>query len=297
VKSSFFVLVVSAIGLFMGVGMKVAVADTKETVIVDGFRRNYFVHTPPHLAQAAPVLLVFHGSGKSAQAFAARTGFSELADQKGFIVVYPQGIGNRWNDGRESYQNAPDDLAFIAALVQHLAKNYPTDATRLYATGMSNGASFVQTLACTGTVKLAGIAAVSGTITATVLPKCNPIEPLAVLLINGTADKIMPYNGGEVMLMGQPHGNVESVQKTLEFWLKQNECSGISPPAQLPPLDLTNATRVTKRMGTGCVKFPVVAYAVLGGGHSWPGSTMQFASPQMNATSVIADFFFGQPGQ
>jgi dipeptidyl aminopeptidase/acylaminoacyl peptidase len=61
--------------------------------------RSYLVHVPPSYTGTTPVPLVFdfHGYSQSGQAQMSYSGFRELGDQEGFIVVYPEGVGASWN--------------------------------------------------------------------------------------------------------------------------------------------------------------------------------------------------------
>src|SRR5208337_616682 len=101
-----------------------------------GRTRICLIHVPKKLpAGKSPLLLVLHGGGGNAAGMLRLTGgrFNLLADDKGFFVAYPEGIGGHWNDFRDdpidySHREKVDDIGFISALVDKLAAEYPVDA-------------------------------------------------------------------------------------------------------------------------------------------------------------------------
>jgi len=126
-------------------------AGSRQSLVVGGVERVYVVRTPRDLAgrgAPAPLVLVLHGGGGNASIAEGMTGFSELAEKTGFIVVYPEGSGRfrgrllTWNAGHccgHAMEQRVDDVAFISALLDRLGADYPVDPRRIYVTGMSNG--------------------------------------------------------------------------------------------------------------------------------------------------------------
>src|SRR5579875_3147510 len=80
------------------------VASSTHTMQVDGRNRSYTVVTPTVVHQAAPLLLVFHGSNQTGEHLRMFSGnvFDELAQLHGCVVVYPDGYQKHWNDARLS---------------------------------------------------------------------------------------------------------------------------------------------------------------------------------------------------
>ena len=173
-------------------------AGEPRTLQVNGETRRYFLYVPAsaHHGRAAPLVLVFHGGGGRAAGIAPHTGFSRLAEREGFVAVYPEGVGGRWNDGR-GYAATHDDVGFIRALLETLGRELGTDARRVYATGISNGAMFSYRLACDLPGAFAAVAPVAGAMPADLVPSCAHTAPVSVIAFQGTADPLMPYAGGE----------------------------------------------------------------------------------------------------
>ena len=137
---------------------------------VDHRRRTYYLHVPANLPadKPAPLVLVFHGGGGTALGTERYlTHFSDLADQEDFLVAYPEGINQSWNDGRGTPSTAAanekvDDLAFALAMIDEICQQHSVDPRRIYATGISNGAIFSHYLAANHAEKIAAIAPVVG---------------------------------------------------------------------------------------------------------------------------------------
>src|SRR4051812_30000520 len=69
-----------------------AAGDPLEQVQVGGVDRSYLLHLPDPLPnKPLPLVVVLHGGGGSAESALKMTGFDAMADQAGFIVVYPNG--------------------------------------------------------------------------------------------------------------------------------------------------------------------------------------------------------------
>ena len=274
--------------------------DAQESLTVQGRARTYLLHAPPSYdgAGAMPLVLVFHG-GYGTGAIASRmSDLSGYADREGFLAVYPDGIERSWNDGRGTTaadQQGIDDVGFVAALIDHLARRFVIDRSRVYAAGMSNGAIFAFRLGCELSDRLTAIAAVSGAMAEAIVPSCAPSAPLSVLVLKGTADPLTPYEGGETR-KGQG-GRVLSAPETAEHWAKHNGCRGPATTEVLPPA-VDDGTTVERTTHTGCLDGSgVILYTVKGMGHAWPPAEPHVprvsgrTSRNIDATSVIWAFF------
>jgi polyhydroxybutyrate depolymerase len=290
----------------LGLAPALAGEDTSYTLRVDGLARTYLVHRPPGGAGAAhPLLLVFHGGGGTARGMPRFTGLDGIADRVGLIVVYPQGVDKHWNDGRASIRHKVDDVGFVRAILDTMERDASVDRSRIYATGISNGGIFVERLACDLADRLAGIAAVAGTLAQDYQAQCRPARPIPVLQFDGTADPVMPYGGGNVADFGG-HGEggvVLGVDATTAFWARMDGCAAAGPAEALPPHALLDPTRVSRREWSGCRGgSAVVLYAIQEGGHTWPGGPQYLprfivgrASRQIDASETMVRFFLEHP--
>jgi polyhydroxybutyrate depolymerase len=152
-------------------------------------------------------------------------------------------------------------VGFIARLLDLLTTKYGADPNRIFVAGQSNGSWMTFRLACELSDRIAAIAAVAGQRDD---PACRPVRPLSVLEIHGTADPIVPYQGGRVVL-GSLAFTVPAVADAISFWAKHNGC----PPE--PTTSMVNAVVEKRTFGSCRDGTEVTLYTVNGGMHCWPG--------------------------
>lgn len=278
-------------------------ADSFHSMKYDGVERTYILHVPPAYNERHPVPLVIslHGGGGNAENQRRVSDFNRIADEKGFLVVYPNGTGQRqdslltWNGGTccgYAMTNDVDDVGFIRALIDELANTYAIDPQRIYVTGISNGGIMAYRLACEASDVIAAIAPVAGTLN---YEPCQPTQPVAVLHIHGTDDTRLPYNGG----MG-PDSRIgvdfASVQESVEFWTVFNTCD--------PQPQTTSFADIQHQVWSGCRDSTAVElYTIIGGKHAWPGSDGSAwvggdePTQSIAASDVIWNFFAAHPRQ
>ena len=189
-------------GRMGGRGMGGDVGDMSEhAVTIGGRQRTYYVHLPQNVAHPAPLVIMFHGGNGRPRGIARKTGWNALADQNGFIVVYPEGSptrsgrGGTWNvgDGVGMSATSADDMAYVRAIIADVRRNAQVDPARIYAAGHSMGGVFSYRLAC----EMSGTFAAIGVVSSTMVEKgCTPTSPVAVLHIHGSADDRIPLAGG-----------------------------------------------------------------------------------------------------
>jgi polyhydroxybutyrate depolymerase len=270
--------------------------ETRHTVRVDGRERSYVVHAPAVGAAGLPLVLVFHGAGASARGMARHTGFSALARHEGFMVAYPEGIDHRWSDGR-GYGAEHDDVGFVRALLDTLQHRFPIDPRRIYATGISNGAMFTYRLVCELPGVFAAIAPVAGAMPDTLVPTCAR-TPVSIAAFQGTADPLVPYEGGGVV---RRRGQVLSAMATIQLWAGTDGCTAAPVSTLEPDRAPSDGMRVKRTVYTGCTTGrEVVLYTIEGGGHTWPGGPASGPSigrvtHDIGATSTIWTFFSTHP--
>ncbi len=247
--------------------------DPEHSLAVDGVSRTYRVHVPSGYKATVPVplLLAFHGAGSNSADMADLTSLGKVADRAGFLVVYPQGIDYLWHGGLGTGGTAAqvDDLGFVRALLTRLESDYAVDRQRVYATGFSNGAFFTQRLACAMTADFAAVASVSGQMSQALSLVCKPTQPISVLLVHGTDDPIVPYDGGRVQ--GSSGAKLLSVAATAAFWEHADACPGGGASVKLPDASPGDGTHVRREAHAGCAAgTEVTLYRVDHGGHTWP---------------------------
>lgn len=277
--------------------------DYQQSIVVDNRERTYILHIPAAFDpnKSYPLIMGFHGGGGSGQKFSRQTKFNVYADREGFIAVYPDGIEHNWNDGRgttDAEKLGVDDVKLVRTLTEHLKGELPIDAKRVYATGVSNGGIFSQRLACEMSDIFSAIGSDVGPIAANIAPKCNPSKPISVVAIQGTADPLIPINGGAVE--GGDGGLVESAENTMNLWASKNTCSAAR--RERLPISVDDGTAVDKTAYSDCGDNTEVVYHIVNGmGHTWPpkeGKVKLISGPtsgNIDATKVFWEFFKEHP--
>jgi len=259
------------------------------TLDVGGRMRQYFIHVPPAYDGKAPLplVLVLHGAVQSPEGIERMSGMSAKADQEKFLAVYPKGTGwlPTWNSGAccgYAMENHVDDVGFLAALIGTLERDYAVDPKRVFATGISNGAMMSYRLACELANQIAAIAPVEGAQDL----DCRPSNAVSVIVFHGTADWLVPFEGGSTPFQVGSWRSDTSVSATVAFWVKQNGC------APNPRHEDSAAVRVESY--AGCRDGAAVAlHAIQGGYHIWPGT--RFSGNDIPATNLIWSFFARHP--
>lgn len=274
----------------------------------EGIERTYQMYLPKNFNKAnpTPLVLALHGGGGTGSRFEEDVSAGTLtpvAESRGVILVMPEGIDKRWNDGRsEHFGNDPmyDDLGFISALIDRMIEEYGADPNRVYATGISNGGFMSIRLALDLSEKIAAIAPVTAQLQEVNEAKV-PDLPISMMLINGDLDPLVPYNGGcinNLFNLAECRGVILSTQETIEKFIGYNQCT--VPGVTDAIIDSVNdETSVEITRYNDCVESTeVVLVKVIGGGHTWP-SGAQYLSPgivgrvstEINASDMILDFF------
>ena len=191
-----------AVGLLAGSASAGFVPGQLETRSLEwgGAVRSYDVYQPAVDVPPAglPVVFDFHGFGstKEQQRTVLNSELQELSDSQHFLMVWPQGIGNAWNAGTCCTADDRDDVGFVAAILDAVAGEAPLDTSRIYATGLSNGAAMSHRLACDSDDLFAAVVPVAFPIPFAPLSGCQPTRPIAVGMVMGLTDTVVPYVGG-----------------------------------------------------------------------------------------------------
>ena len=232
--------------------------ETRATLMHDGRMREFLVYIPSSYDNTRPVPLVlnFHGATMTATQQRDFSGMNATADAKGFIVVYPQGVGNTWNAGAccgEAQTSNVDDVGFAKAMIAAVQETACIDPQRVYSAGFSNGGRMSYRLGCEAAELFAAIAPVAGTKSFPDdmnTPGCQPAAALSLIDIMGSADPRSAAQPGQIA-----------------EWVAFNGCSDASPTESF-----RNGAHVCSTYSQ-CDEGTSVTYCIVDGGdHCWPGS-------------------------
>lgn len=251
---------------------------TRNAIEAGGLKRTYLAYVPRGLAKNAPLVMVMHGSGESAAQIRIETGyaFERLADQHGFAVAYPDSSSFDWNDcskvgdftvnGREV-----DDVLFLTRLADKLVGEIGIGPGRVFATGVSAGGFMSIRLALEAPSRFRAVAAVSANVPAPENFKCTPaVEGTSVMIMNGTSDPIVPFEGGETNLLGLFYkgGNVRSSRGSAQYFADVDKIAGPAAPVQ--PGEAGGVGGVERALWRNDSRLEVELVTIRGGGHGLP---------------------------
>jgi polyhydroxybutyrate depolymerase len=253
---------------------------------------------------AHPLVLVLHGGGGNGFGMSRLTHFSQVADEGGFVALYPDGIGSFWADGRgvtDADERGTDDVGFLMALLDATAEQVAVDPARIFAAGISNGGFMAQRLACERAGRFAAIASVGASMPERLSLGCRPDRPVSAVFIHGTEDPLIPYEGGLATGRSGRSAVLLSARASAARWAELCHCSGEPDEVALPnPSD--DGTRLVHTRYTSGDGAEVGLITVQGGGHTWPGG-IQYAPARMigrtsravDASQYIWEFFATHP--
>lgn len=265
--------------------------------------RGAAVHVPPNYDSKVPtpVVLALHGVAMSGPIMAAFSGLNETSDQKGFVVVYPNGTGTgpvlTWNAGAfvKGVASQADDVDFIRKLLDDVATVVNVDQNRVYACGMSNGAMMCYRLASELSDRIAAIAPVAGTMA---VGNREPDRPVSVIHFHGTRDTLVPFEIDGIKKM--PWLRVKSVDDSIQSWVKTDGCNGMPAVSDLLSKEGDDMKVTRERYGPGVDGSEVILVTIAGGGHTWPGQVppvdlLGKSAMNISANDLIWTFFEKHP--
>ncbi|MBN1565735.1 MAG: hypothetical protein JXA10_17965 [Anaerolineae bacterium] len=275
--------------------------------------RTYTVFVPSSYdpAEPMPVTMVLHGRFGSGGGTAQWTDMNRIAEENGFIAVYPNGLVNPdaqiWYDtGWNYYRGTPydsgegaDDVEFLANVLDDLALDLNIDPARVYVVGISNGGFMVHHLACVDPARYAAFADVMGSGYPGMETQCDHDVPVSVLMIHGTADDNITWRGNTTQANGQQFYVTYPIEGTISYWGTKAGCDlenfnveEVEPTGESPNSTVTI-------LSFDCPDdVEIILYGVIGGGHQWPGvaedsddAVENLINMDINAGEEIWDFF------
>jgi polyhydroxybutyrate depolymerase len=250
-----------------------AATPMSASVSVGGVSRSYIIDIPAG-GGPKPAIFLLHGLGGTAQAMMQGTRLPLLGEHEGFVSVFPNAIGHRWNFfpaaaippsyiplwQQAGATGAPDDVGFLRALVSELVARRVVDPTRIYIAGFSAGGFMSMRMVCESPELFAGVALFSSTMPEPVGAVCHPRLPTPLYALKGTADHNEPYNGGPV---GDGTFLVWSAQRLTGFFTQLDGCTGAGAPINVQGENPARESFVR----WSCSNGPVILGTVQGGQH------------------------------
>jgi polyhydroxybutyrate depolymerase len=252
-------------------------------VQVDGETRSYRIQLPRSYDEAQPSALILNWHGNSSNAVQQQryTGLGQVADA---VVVAPQGTGDPRHFSLVPGPENPD-IGFARAILEQVSGRLCIDPNRIFSTGISNGSGLSSEIACQAPEVFAAVALVAATIGPL---GCDADVRIPILAFHGTADPVVPYEGGRIATNGI---QVPSAEEGIRRWAEQNRCDP-EPTVEQIGDDVVHWTFES-------CEADVEAYWIQGGGHVWPGAVerpvLGSNTETIDASALISEWFEDHP--
>lgn len=261
---------------------------TDQTINVAGQSRNYHLYLPENPASASIVFLLHGNSGSADQllgltrATAPYKVWLTLAANNNVILVVPDGLNGSnnkqgWNDCRTDASTNPDsnDVEFLSSLLDAVQAEHSTANAAVFSVGTSNGGMMTLRLAQEMPERLSGIAVVVAS--KALNTECiDSRVPLPLLIMNGTDDPILPYEGGQI---DTDRGVVLSTGELVDYWLNRNQANSTPMITQFSDTNTSDNSTVTRfSYKDGSDNSLVEHYEIVNGGHTEPSELERYGN-------------------
>jgi len=247
-----------------------------DSILIEGHYRTFHFLKP---AKAnASLIFVLHGSGGNGlQNRGGAKKIEAIAPTENILLVYPDGYKKFWNECRKTANSAANleninENAFFSLMIEYFEKQYKINSKKIFAVGTSGGGHMAYKLGLTMPEKFKAITAIIAN-----LPDTNNIDcvekhvPLPVMIINGTVDKVNPYEGGEVIIQNNLSlGFVRSTNRTFEYWSSLADYKGTPKMENIPDNDPNDGKTIERYTLKEKNKPEVTLLKVIGGKHDYP---------------------------
>jgi len=248
-----------------------------DSVLVEGHYRVFHFKAPEHKTKSSIPIFILHGSGGNGEVMMKpAASLQAIAEKEGFLLIYPDGYKRYWNECRKEAKSDANreninEEAFFESMLRYFTRSYGTDANRFFAVGLSGGGHMCYKLAMTMPDKCRGISVVVANMPDTNNMDCSLAnKPLAVLISNGTADDVNPYDGGPMVVNGGSYGEVRSTKRSFDYWARLAGYSGSPEVSELADRDTSNRQSLTSYRFAKKGRPEVRLLEVRGGEHAFP---------------------------
>ena len=255
--------------------------DNKYKCTFEGVEHEFVISLPQE-SKNAPLIVMLHGAGDSAENFRLTSGFDDDALPKGYAVCYAAGTVNgkagrnyrSWNYGRLE----PDynDVGFIKALVNYLVDEYSLDKNHVFCAGFSNGGFMNFRLALEAQDTFLACVSVGGDLCKTLWNNRPEKNDVGMLVVYGEKDESIPKNSdGSSKTALDP-----AIEDVLDYMASSN---GLDKQSEGEIGDGS----IIRKYEADSDKDTVWCVVVKDGRHSWP--TEEINSFSMN--KLILEYF------
>ncbi len=249
-----------------------------DSLLIEGHYRLFHFNKPAAGTGDRSLLFAMHGSGGNGKRMMGATKKLEaIATNENLLIVYPDGYKNYWNECRkyadsDANKENINDNAFFHEMISYFGLKYNINKEKVFAAGFSGGGHMAYKLGLTMPGEIRAIAAIVANMPDSASSDCIFTgKPLPVLIINGTADNVNPYNGGEMFVNNSSYGVVRSTEKSFYYWSSLAGYTGEPVKTVLPDADPADQKIIEEYRYNSTGRPSVTLLKVVGGKHDYPG--------------------------
>ena len=249
--------------------------------VFDGVKHVFLLDLPEN-SEGAALVVMLHGYGNTAESFRSRVHFEQVANPRGYAVVYVTGAPNPndpvsatgWNAGIAPAGN--DDAAFLSSLARYLQQAYSLDEERTFAVGFSNGGFMAHRLAMEAGDVFEACVSVAGMMPAKIWDERKETNSISFFQIYGEKDELIPkYSDGSAGYAKDP-----AIEDVTAYWASSN---GL---ALCETQEIGNGSVLTRYWGEQ-IPDQVWNLFVKNGRHAWPDEEQN----GIDTNSLLLTFF------
>ncbi|MEM7706437.1 MAG: prolyl oligopeptidase family serine peptidase [Pseudomonadota bacterium] len=185
-----------------------------------GQTRLYDLYVPPTSGGGAlPLVIDFHYVLWSTGEYRSRFGFNPAFHSSDLVTAFPHS-GTGWNSGLGAAGR--DDVGFVLAMIDEIARQTPIDQDRIYIMGFSDGGEMAYRLLCEAPDRFAAAATIAAPLRPEFEIGCRLPRAIPLMAFRGMTDQLVGFQGGTNSFGETTLG----ANETMNFWRQQNGCQG-----------------------------------------------------------------------
>lgn len=256
---------------------KIQAQVVSDSILIDGNFRSFSFQKPQDAEAGRSLVFILHGSGGTGRDMMNQTTkLEERSAPDNVLFVYPNGYKRYWNECRKAASSLAnkeniDEAAFFERLIHYFKDRYKINERQVFALGSSGGGHMCYKLGLTMPEKFRAIAALIANLPDNQNMDCKEAKvAIPVMIVNGTADQVNPYEGGMMKGGSFIMGTVRSTEQTFQYWAELAGYNGKPSRKDLPDTDPTDGKIIERYTYSDAGKPEIVLLKVIGGKHDEP---------------------------
>jgi polyhydroxybutyrate depolymerase len=248
-----------------------------DSLQIDGRYRTFGYNQPKVNNPGGSLVFILHGSGGNGTGMMKSSyKLSQAVANENVVLVYPDGYKRYWNECRKAAsslanQENIDENSFFSAMIDYFKKKYRISDQKVFAVGTSGGGHMCYKLALTMPGKFRAVTAVIANLPDTDNMDCVEAgKAVPIMIVNGTADPLNPYEGGMMEMPNFKMGTVRSTDRTFQYWASLAGYSGTPVKENVSDDDPSDGKTIERYTYKKPGKPEVVLLKVIGGKHDYP---------------------------